>query len=71
MCRHAKIGCVACKKILINSLNTLLDPIRERCSYYEGHRDEVRDIIVSGSLKASAIGDAQVASMREAMHIAI
>jgi tryptophanyl-tRNA synthetase len=71
MCRTAQIGCVACKKILTTSLNTLLDPMRERRAYYEGHRDEVRDIIVTGSAKASAVGDQQVAIMREAMHIAI
>jgi tryptophanyl-tRNA synthetase len=71
MCRTAQIGCVACKKILTTSLNTLLDPMRELRAYYEGHRDEVRDIIVTGSAKASAVGDQQVAIMREAMHIAI
>ena len=70
-CRAAKIGCVACKKILINSLNTLLDPMRERRAYYENHMDEVSDIILTGSKKANEIGDAQVAMMREAMHIAI
>lgn len=70
-CRTAKIGCVACKKILTNSLNTLLDPMREKRAYYEAHMDEVKDIIVTGTRKASEIGDAQVASMREAMHLAI
>ncbi|MDX9810548.1 MAG: tryptophan--tRNA ligase, partial [Sphaerochaetaceae bacterium] len=70
-CRSATIGCVECKKILTNSLNTLLDPIRERRAYYEAHMDDVRDIIVTGSRKASEIGDAQVALMRNAMHIAI
>jgi tryptophanyl-tRNA synthetase len=71
MCRTAQIGCVACKKILTTSLNTLLDPMRERCAYYEGHRDEVRQIILEGSARASQIGDQQVATMREAMHILI
>jgi tryptophanyl-tRNA synthetase len=71
MCRTAQIGCVACKKILTTSLNTLLDPMRERCAYYEGHRDEVRQIILEGSARASQIGDQQVATMREAMHIAL
>jgi hypothetical protein len=32
---------------------------------------EVKDIIVSGTRKASVIGDAQVDSMREAMHLKI
>jgi tryptophanyl-tRNA synthetase len=71
MCRNATIGCVACKKRLTQSLNTLLDPMRERRAYYESHRDEVKDIIVSGTEKASAIGDAQVDTMRKAMHLVI
>lgn len=71
MCRTAQIGCVACKKRLMKSLNTLLDPMREKRAYYESHRDEVKDIIVSGTRKASAIGDAQVDSMRKAMHLVI
>lgn len=70
-CRAATIGCVACKKILISSLNTLLEPMRERRAYYEAHMDDVKDIITSGSRKANEVGDAQVAMMREAMHIAI
>lgn len=71
MCRTATIGCVACKKRLTQSLNTLLDPMRERRAYYDSHRDEVKDIIVSGTKKASEIGDAQVDTMRRAMHLAI
>lgn len=71
MCRSATIGCVACKHILAASLNTLLEPMRQKRSYYVSHKEEVRDIIVSGSKKASTIGDEQVAMMRTAMHIAI
>ncbi len=70
-CRTAKIGCVECKRILVESINNLLEPMREKRAYYEAHMDEVRDIIISGSRKASEIGDAQVALMREAMHLAL
>ncbi|MFA7670995.1 MAG: tryptophan--tRNA ligase [Sphaerochaetaceae bacterium] len=70
-CRNATIGCVECKKILIDSINTLLDPIREKRSYYEKNIDEVRDIINAGSKKANEIGDRQVEMMREAMHLDI
>jgi tryptophanyl-tRNA synthetase len=45
--------------------------MREKRAYYESHMDEVKNIIVSGSKKASEIGDAQVATMREAMHLVI
>ncbi|HHU88272.1 MAG: tryptophan--tRNA ligase [Sphaerochaetaceae bacterium] len=70
-CRTAQIGCSECKEILTKSLNDLLDPIRERRAYYEAHKDEVRDIINTGSRIANEIGDEQVERMREAMHLVI
>lgn len=70
-CRTATIGCVECKKILANSINNLLEPFRERRSYYEQNLDIVRDIINDGTKKANEIGDAQVEIMREAMHLNI
>ncbi|MGI6467013.1 MAG: tryptophan--tRNA ligase [Sphaerochaetaceae bacterium] len=70
-CRKATIGCVECKRILADSINTLLEPIREKRAYYENNLDLVRDIINTGSRKANEIGDQQVAMMREAMHLNI
>ena len=49
MCRKGAIGCVACKKMLAESLNSLLDPFRQRRAYYEAHRDDVKDIIATGT----------------------
>lgn len=70
-CRNATIGCVECKNILIESLERLLEPIRERRAYYEKNLDEVKDIIATGTRKANEIGDAQVELMREAMHLVL
>ncbi len=70
-CRKATIGCVECKRILADSINTLLEPIREKRAYYENNLDLVRDIINTGSRKANEIGDQQVAMLREAMHLNI
>lgn len=70
-CLNATIGCVECKNILIDSLERLLEPIRERRAYYEQHLDEVKDIIATGTRKANEIGNAQVALMREAMHLVL
>jgi tryptophanyl-tRNA synthetase len=70
-CRNATIGCVESKRILAASINNLLEPMRERRAYYEAHLDEVHDIIAAGTKKANEIGDAQVAMMREAMHLII
>ena len=62
---------VACKKALAASLNDLLEPFREKRAYYEAHRDEVRDIILTGSEKANKIGNETVKEVKEAMHIYI
>jgi tryptophanyl-tRNA synthetase len=71
MCRKGAIGCVACKKILAESLNNLLDPCREKRAYYEAHRDEVRDIIKTGTEKACRIGEETVEKVREAMFLKV
>ncbi len=68
-CKAGTIGCVACKKQLTQSLNDLLDPFRERRAYYESHLDEVRDIIRAGNDRANAIGNENIAKIKEAMHL--
>lgn len=70
-CRAGEIGCVACKKRLSNSLNTLLAPFRERRAYYENHLDEVRQIIEAGNDRANAIGNALSSRMKECMHLTL
>ena len=49
----------------------MLDPFREKRAYYEAHRDEVRDIIVSGSEKANKVGDETVKKVKDAMSISL
>lgn len=71
MCSNAQIGCVACKKKLNEALNNLLDPIRDRRAYYENHKNEVRDLIISGTRKANVIGDANLDAIKEKMHVTI
>lgn len=71
MCKNASIGCVACKKLLAEKMNQVFEPIRERRHYYEEHRDEVRDIIKSGTAKANEIGNKNIAEIKEKMHVVI
>ena len=68
-CKAGTIGCVACNKELTKSLNNLLDPFRERRAYYESHLDEVRDIIRAGNDRANAVGNENIAKIKEAMHL--
>ncbi len=71
MCKNAQIGCVACKKMLASALNAILDPIREKRSYYESHISDVKDIIKSGTDKANRIGDENIRAIKEKMHVLI
>ena len=70
-CRNAQIGCVACKKRLNEVLNQMLDPIRERRSYYENHKGEVRDLIMEGTRRANQVGNENLRLIKEKMHVLI
>ena len=69
MCRNANIGCVACKKALYTKLNDMLAPIRERRAFYEGHKDDVRELISMGTAKANVMGAETIQSVKSAMKI--
>jgi tryptophanyl-tRNA synthetase len=71
MCKNAQIGCVACKKLLNEKLNAMLDPFRAKRKYYEEHKSEVRDLIVSGTAKANEIGNANLDDIKTHMHVKI
>ena len=69
LCKKGAIGCVACKKQLADLINDLLDPIRERESYYKARLNEVRSIISAGTHYANEIGDETINEIKDAMHI--
>ena len=71
MCRHAKIGCVACKASLSKEIDLMLSPFRERRGYYEANRHLVKEIIHAGSQKANKIGDQILAEVKEKMGLSI
>lgn len=69
-CRAGTIGCVPCKKLLVDVLNRFLAPIRERRAELERNPDVVWDILQTGVRRARAEGTATLELVREAMHIA-
>ena len=71
MCKNAQIGCVACKRMLAEKLNAIMDPIREKRAFYESHRRDVKDLIVSGTAKANAIGNEMIADVKDHLHVAL
>ncbi|MDZ7264430.1 MAG: tryptophan--tRNA ligase [candidate division KSB1 bacterium] len=54
-CRSGALGCVACKKNLATKLASYLEPFREKRRYFEGHVDEIRDIIARGNAAARKV----------------
>jgi len=52
--RTGNVGDVEVKKKLARAINELLEPIRERRSYYENKLDDVRDILHEGTKRANA-----------------
>ena len=53
-CRTAGIGCVDCKKKLMNHVNRVMAPIRERRAFYEGRPDLLQSILREGAVRAGA-----------------
>jgi tryptophanyl-tRNA synthetase len=68
-CRAGTIGCVACKKILVDVLNRFLAPVRERRAIYEKDPALVWDILEKGTAHAHEEGARTMALVREAMKI--
>jgi tryptophanyl-tRNA synthetase len=68
-CRGAEIGCVECKKIMAESLNTALAPIRDRRKQYEDKPEMVEEIIDSGSRRAREIAKKTMLEVRAAIKI--
>ncbi len=67
--RKGGLGDGTCKKFLINVLEEILSPIREKRAYWEGNIDEVYDILLEGSKKARAVTDETLERVRSAMRI--
>jgi tryptophanyl-tRNA synthetase len=66
-CRSAGIGCLECKKPVIDAIVTELSPIRERAQQYEDNPDLVKSIIVEGSEKARVTARDTLQDVRQAM----
>ncbi len=68
-CSGASIGCVDRKKALSDALIEYLAPITERLNYYREHQDDVRDIMLAGTKKASEEAARVMDEVRTAMKI--
>ncbi len=66
-CKTAGIGCVECKRPVIDGICQELKPLQERAKYYESQPELVRNIVFEGAEKARAVARETMEEVREAM----
>jgi tryptophanyl-tRNA synthetase len=69
-CRTAGIGCLECKKPVIDRIVEEITTIRQRAQEYEDNPDLVRGIIAEGNEKARAVASQTLTDVRQAMGLA-
>ena len=68
-CRSAGIGCLECKKPLIDKVVADTTAMRQRAAEYESNPDLVRAILTEGSEKAREAARETLDEVRRAMHL--
>lgn len=68
-CKKGERGCVACKKELIEAMNSFLKPIQEKRKYYEDHPEEVERILENGTNIAKEKAKETMNKVRHAIKI--
>jgi len=66
--RQGKVGDVACKRRLVEVLNTIIEPIRTRRKDYEQRPEDVLDALRTGTRKANEVAEKTLALAKKAMH---
>ncbi len=68
-CTNARIGCIDCKKPLIDAVLKEQSPIRERAEEYMNDPETVRGIIADGCEAARDVARETLEEVRDAMHL--
>ena len=66
MCRTAGWGCIDCKRVLLESMNRTLEPIRERAADLAAHPERVEAALDSGAERAAEVAGK---TMQETKHV--
>ncbi|MCL2766402.1 MAG: tryptophan--tRNA ligase [Peptococcaceae bacterium] len=64
-CRGGKIGCVACKRVLAECLEGIMEPIRERRKELISRPGYIDDILLDGAKQAKAKAGATMEEVRQ------
>ncbi|HEY1684552.1 MAG TPA: tryptophan--tRNA ligase [Tepidisphaeraceae bacterium] len=67
MYKTGKVGDVAVKRKLIEVINTLIDPIRQRRKQFESRPADILDILKAGTKKANIVAEETLALAKKAM----
>jgi tryptophanyl-tRNA synthetase len=68
-CRRAGIGCVDCKKLYAENLNTALQPFRERRKELAADPNYVLNVLHDGAQRARSIAQKTMGEVREAVQL--
>jgi tryptophanyl-tRNA synthetase len=66
-CRSAGIGCLECKRPVIDAVIAELQPIQVRAAEYEKNPDAVRAVLAAGSERARETAARTMDDVRQAM----
>jgi tryptophanyl-tRNA synthetase len=68
-CRGAKLGCVECKLMLAEAINSALRPIRERRAELAKDPEYVADVLADGAKRARVIARKTLAQVKKNMRL--
>ncbi|MCS7197047.1 MAG: tryptophan--tRNA ligase [Aquificaceae bacterium] len=68
-CRHGKLGCVDCKKLMFEGLENFLMPIRDRREELSKDRKGLKEVIELGSDRARTIAVQTIKEVREKVRV--
>jgi len=68
-CRSAKIGCVDCKKLLAEHINSDLRPFRERRAQLAAKPQYITDVLADGAQRAQVIAAETIREVKQNMRL--
>jgi len=66
-CRRAQIGCVECKELLAEAINTMLQPFRQRRAAIAAEPQYVTDVLADGARRARLIARKTLKEVKKRM----
>jgi tryptophanyl-tRNA synthetase len=66
-CRSAKIGCVDCKTLLAQEINSTLKPFRERRAALANKPQYIADVLADGAYRAKVIARKTLREVKQKM----